>query len=86
MTKRLPTGVKAAIKIYLIGEEEEVVTVEIDNLPFIPELDMGEIDPAAIIAACKPGSKEVFDFQGNWRLMSDAEIAKYQREEAEGYY
>ncbi|NIX75411.1 hypothetical protein [Microvirga terricola] len=86
MTVRLPQGVKATITIYLIGADGEGISLAISNLPVVPDMDRGELSPADLIRALKPASKEVFEFVGDWRFMTDAEIADYQREQEEGEF
>lgn len=73
MTMILPEGVRASVRLFLVGAAGEEVTIEVPNLQFLPPIP-APADPAAFLEVCRSRLRNPVKAVGAWRFMTDREV------------
>lgn len=76
----LPTGVRATLEVYITNGCDEMC-VSLCALKSVPNLDEFQPDLPRLLEAVGAPMEQFSD--GTWRLMTDAEIVDYRRQESE---
>lgn len=73
MTMILPEGVRARVRLFLVGTAGEEVTIEVPNLQYLPPIP-APADPIAFLGVCQTRLKTPIKAVGAWRFMTDREV------------
>jgi hypothetical protein len=87
MTMILPEGVRASVRLFLVGAAGEEVTIEVPNLQHLPPIE-APADPVAFLAMCQAHLKAPVKAVGAWRFMTDREVDAFlarERDEDDGF-
>lgn len=87
MTMILPDGVRASVRLFLVGAAGEEVTIEIPNIRYLPPIP-APADPASFLDVCRPRLKTPVRMVGAWRFMTDREVDAFlarERDEDDGF-
>ncbi|TSD85997.1 hypothetical protein FFK22_024565 [Mycobacterium sp. KBS0706] len=82
MTMILPEGVRASVRLFLVGAAGEEVTIEVPNLQFLPPIP-APADPAAFLEVCRSRLRNPVKAVGAWRFMTDREVDAFLAREKE---
>ncbi|MFE0757210.1 hypothetical protein ACFW16_24840 [Inquilinus sp. NPDC058860] len=87
MTMILPEGVRARVRLFLVGTAGEEVTIEIPNLQYLPPI-ADPADPIAFLEVCQTRLKAPIKAVGAWRFMTDSEVDAFlarEKDEDDGF-
>lgn len=87
MTMILPEGVRAGVRLFLVGATGEEVTIEVPNLQYLPPIQ-APADPVAFLQVCQRHLNAPVKAIGAWRFMTDREVDAFlarERDEDDGF-